>query len=161
KAYQLIEELMLLANECVATWLLERKLPAIFRVHEPPDETKLERLTTMCAELGVPLEIDDARDPNTLSSAVAGWASPPLGAVLTLLLLRSMTQAGYAVRNLGHSGLASSAYLHFTSPIRRSPDLVVHRFVHAAVLGTRVDTSAEAQRELEDAAIAASQAERR
>jgi ribonuclease R len=78
-----------------------------------------------------------------------------------MLLLRAMKQASYAVRNLGHFGLASKAYLHFTSPIRRYPDLVVHRFVHRAIQGLAIDRSEKAQGELEDAALAASTAERR
>jgi ribonuclease R len=78
-----------------------------------------------------------------------------------MLLLRSMKQAYYDVRNLGHFGLASKAYLHFTSPIRRYPDLVVHRIVHQALLAAKIDRSEEAQSELADSAMAASAAERR
>jgi ribonuclease R len=161
KAYQLIEELMLLGNEMVAEWLVEKQLPGIFRIHEAPDEKKLERLASMCAHLGVEFDADDAKDPLTLAELVKSWASHPLSNVLNMLLLRSMKQAAYDVRNLGHFGLASKAYLHFTSPIRRYPDLVVHRTVHRALLGEKIDRSAEAQKELEDAAIAASAAERR
>ncbi len=161
KAYQLIEELMLLGNEMVAEYLVEKQLPGIFRIHEAPDEKKLQKLGTMCNHLGVEFDPDAAKDPLTLAALVKSWAEHPLGNVLNMLLLRSMKQAAYDVRNLGHFGLASKAYLHFTSPIRRYPDLVVHRAVHKSVLGEKVDKSPEAQKELEDAAIAASAAERR
>ena len=161
KAYQLIEELMLLANETVAEWLVERDLPGIFRVHESPDETKLDRLVAMCAELGVEFDAEATRDPRALAEVVKTWAEHPLAQVLNMLLLRSMKQAAYDVRNLGHFGLASKAYLHFTSPIRRYPDLVVHRIVHEVLLGERVDRSGQARADLEDSAMAASTAERR
>ncbi len=161
KAYQLIEELMLLGNETVAEWLVEKQLPGIFRIHEAPDDKKLERLASMCAHLGVEFDADGAKDPLTLSALVKSWATHPLGNVLNMLLLRSMKQAAYDVRNLGHFGLASKAYLHFTSPIRRYPDLVVHRTVHRALLGEKIDKSVEGKKELEDAAISASSAERR
>jgi ribonuclease R len=160
KAYQLIEELMLLANEVVAGWLAELKVPTIYRVHGAPDETKLDRLGAMCEALGVEFDADDARDPKKLAALVRRWNEHPLAQVLNMLLLRSMKQASYSVANVGHFGLASTAYLHFTSPIRRYPDLVVHRGVHAA-LGGRVDRSADGATKLEQAALDASAAERR
>ena len=161
KAYQLIEELMLLANEMVAEWIVEKNLPGIFRIHEAPDEKKLERLVAMCAELGVPFDAEATKSTQALADVVKTWTEHPLANVLNMLLLRSMKQASYDVRNLGHFGLASKAYLHFTSPIRRYPDLVVHRVVHQALLGERIDRSQKAAEELADSALAASTAERR
>ena len=161
KAYSLIEELMLLANEVVAEWLLARKLPTIFRIHEAPDDTKLGKLGIMCKALGVEFDMEHAKDPKLLSAMLKRFADHPMVDVLNMLLLRAMKQAAYEIHNLGHFGLASKAYLHFTSPIRRYPDLVVHRSVHAAVLGQRIDTSEEATAELAEAALAASGAERR
>jgi ribonuclease R len=135
RAYQLIEELMLLANETVARWFEERNVPAIFRVHPPPDEQKLDRFAAMCESLGIAFDIEDTRDPKKLGDLLKSFSDHPLAPVLNSLLLRSMKQATYDVTNIGHFGLASKAYLHFTSPIRRYPDLVVHRIVHAFLSG--------------------------
>lgn len=133
KAYQLIEELMIFANEIVARWLLDHQLPGVFRVHLPPDPQKLEKLAAMCEVLGIDLDVEDTQTPHGLAEVLKSFADHPLSSVLNNLLLRSMKQATYDVQNLGHFGLASEAYLHFTSPIRRYPDLVVHRVVHAAL----------------------------
>ena len=166
KAYQLIEELMLFANESVARWLLERELPGVYRVHLPPDPKKLEKLAAMCEMLGVELDIEDTQTPKGLAELLKTFATHPLANVLNNLLLRSMKQATYDVSNLGHFGLASEAYLHFTSPIRRYPDLVVHRIMHAAVDGDektrkrRVNAVADPEK-LAEAATQSSIAERR
>jgi ribonuclease R len=161
KAYQLIEELMLLGNETVATWLVEKKIPGIFRIHPPPDPKKLERLGEMCEILGVPFDAEDAQDAKKLSELVKQFSAHESGSVLHMLLLRSMKQASYDRENLGHFGLASKAYLHFTSPIRRYPDLVVHRQVHRQLLGERIDRSDEGNALIEEAAALASSGERR
>ncbi len=161
KAYQLIEELMLLGNEVVATWLVEKNIPSIFRVHLPPDETKLARLAAMCKILGVEFDLEDTKEPRKLAALVKRFGEHENATVLHMLLLRSMKQATYEAENRGHFGLASTAYLHFTSPIRRYPDLVVHRAVHKVVLGQRPSTSEEALEELRESALLASQAERK
>jgi ribonuclease R len=161
KAYQLIEELMLLANEVVARYLVQKTVPTVFRVHEPPDEKKLERFAAMAEQLGIAFDVESTRDPKTLSLLLKSFADHPSAQVLNSLLLRSMKQATYDVANVGHFGLASKAYLHFTSPIRRYPDLVVHRSVHALSLGTRIEKDGAAIGLLAEAALAASQAERK
>jgi ribonuclease R len=161
KAYQLIEELMLLANEVVARYLVRETVPTVFRVHEPPDEKKLERFAAMAEQLGIAFDVESTKDPKTLSLLLKSFADHPSAAVLNSLLLRSMKQATYDVANVGHFGLASKAYLHFTSPIRRYPDLVVHRSVHALALGSHIDKDAQAIGLLGDAALTASHAERR
>ncbi len=158
KAYSLIEELMLLANEIVARWLVERKVPSVFRVHLPPDEAKLEKLSAMCALLGVEFDVAHTKEPKALAALLKEFAKHPLAGVLNSLLLRSMKQATYEVQNLGHFGLASDAYLHFTSPIRRYPDVCVHRTVHALLLGQRPSRDVE---ELSAAALLSSQNERK
>ncbi len=158
KAYSLIEELMLLANEVVARWLVERKLPSVFRVHLPPDETKLVKLSAMCSQLGVEFDVEHTKDPKALAGLLKTFAKHPLAAVLNSLLLRSMKQATYDVENLGHFGLASTAYLHFTSPIRRYPDVCVHRTVHALVLGESPQRDKEV---LSESALLSSQSERK
>ncbi len=161
KAYELIEELMLLANELVAELMTEKQVPAIYRVHLPPDEQKLGRLAAMCEVLGVSFDVEATKDPRTLQTLLASFAGHKLSSVLNSLLLRSMKQATYEPQNMGHFGLASKAYLHFTSPIRRYPDLVVHRGMHQYLLHQRIDRSDAAREALAKAALDASVAERR
>ncbi len=161
RAYQLIEELMLLANELVARWCEERGVPTIYRVHGPPDEQKLERFAAMCETLGIDFHVDDTRDPKRLGELLKSFSDHPLAPVLNSLLLRSMKQATYDVANIGHFGLASRAYLHFTSPIRRYPDLVVHRVVHEVLSGHGPRQSDRAREKLAESAMASSIAERR
>jgi ribonuclease R len=160
KAYQLIEELMLLANETCARYLVERDVPAIFRSHGQPDEAKLDRFSTMCAELGVKFEMDDALDPKRLSAFLKRLSAHPQKQVLHMLLLRAMKQAVYDVDNTGHFGLASTAYLHFTSPIRRYPDLIVHRALRDLIHDRPVDRGGPAIDALRSAAATASARER-
>lgn len=177
KAYQLIEELMIFANEVVARWLIDHSLPGVFRVHLPPDPKKLERLAAMCEILGIEFDAEETQTPKGLAQILEEFADHPSAQVLNSLLLRSMKQATYDVANLGHFGLASEAYLHFTSPIRRYPDLVVHRIVHA-VLDAHAERSDKADlsgdrhvkkalragaspETLQEAAIQSSTAERR
>jgi ribonuclease R len=161
KAYQLIEELMLLGNETVARWCQEKDIPTIYRVHAPPDEKKLDRFAAMCEALGIDFDIDDTRDPKKLGDLLKSFSDHPLAPVLNSLLLRSMKQATYDIANVGHFGLASKAYLHFTSPIRRYPDLVVHRTVHEVLSGKQPRRDGEAREKLSEAALASSLAERR
>lgn len=160
KAYRIIEELMLLANELVARYLTERGVPTIYRVHGPPDEEKLERLANACKTLGLSFSIDEAQDPKKLSALLKRTAKLPQAGVLNMLLLRSMKQAAYDIANIGHFGLASEAYLHFTAPIRRYPDIMVHRATRALLQGERIDRSASAKEELQTAATIASARER-
>ncbi|HEX7666265.1 MAG TPA: VacB/RNase II family 3'-5' exoribonuclease, partial [Polyangiaceae bacterium] len=160
KAYELIEELMLLANETVAEWMVEKKIHTIFRVHAPPDVQKIVRFAALCERLGIELDDDALEDPKKLSALLKSFADHPLAPVLNSLLLRSMKQAIYDVTNIGHFGLASKAYLHFTSPIRRYPDLCVHRAVHAELLGKTRRGDGEKEK-LAEAAMQSSHNERR
>jgi ribonuclease R len=159
-AYQLVEELMLLANERVARWLAGRKSPAVYRVHAPPDPQRLEQLGLAAQRLGVPFEAD------TLDSAlgVGRWlkriSKHPLRVALEGLLLRSLKLAQYDITNIGHFGLASEAYVHFTSPIRRYPDLLVHRLSKGLLRGQRVITDAGAIEALRAATTRTSEVER-
>ncbi len=161
KAYQLIEELMLLANEVVARWCQEREVPTIYRVHAPPDEQKLDRFARMCESLSIAFDIEDTRDPRKLGDLLKSFADHPLAPVLNSLLLRSMKQATYDIVNVGHFGLASKAYLHFTSPIRRYPDLIVHRTIHRILSGGEPRRDEASREKLAEAALASSIAERR
>ncbi|HEX3769519.1 MAG TPA: VacB/RNase II family 3'-5' exoribonuclease, partial [Polyangiaceae bacterium] len=161
KAYQLIEELMLLGNELVAQWCIRRDVPTIFRVHAAPDEKKLDRFAAMCESLSIDFDIEDTRDPKKLGDLLKSFKDHPLAPVLNSLLLRSMKQATYDTTNIGHFGLASKAYLHFTSPIRRYPDLVDHRIIHQVLLegGPRRDD--RTREKLAESALSSSIAERR
>lgn len=126
KARSLIEELMLLANRIVARHLAERGIPALFRVHEDPSEAALNKLVGALGKLGYSLEGGEP-SPKALQAIIKKAEGKPEAPVVSTLLLRSLRLARYAAENLGHFGLAAEHYLHFTSPIRRYPDLVVHR----------------------------------
>jgi ribonuclease R len=136
-AHMLVEELMILANEAVGALLAGRNRPALYRVHERPDPQAVELLLAKLADLEVPTPpvpeqltpSDAARLAARVSSRIADYAAQAGRGeeALPTLVLRALKQARYDGRNLGHSGLASRAYCHFTSPIRRYPDLVCHR----------------------------------
>lgn len=134
KARSLIEELMLLANRAVAEHLVKKGLPGLFRVHEEPLEEAYARLRTALQRLGytLPEEVDGKALQRVLLEA----KGRPEEAVVANLVLRSLRLARYAAENLGHFGLAMAHYLHFTSPIRRYPDLVVHRVLKALLRRT-------------------------
>ena len=136
-AHRLVEELMIAANEAVARLLASRRRQALYRVHERPDPEAIERLLQRLADLDVPTPASPDRLTPALAAEVAAATSEQVmdytersgrgREAFPALVLRSLKQARYDPQNLGHSGLASSAYCHFTSPIRRYPDLVVHR----------------------------------
>lgn len=129
-ARQLIEELMLLANRLVAAELRKRDLPGLFRVHEDPTGDRLETLARAVARFGYALDKDNIT-PSALQALLAQARGKPEAQLVNMLVLRSLRQARYSADNLGHFGLGFENYLHFTSPIRRYPDLVVHRVVRA------------------------------
>ncbi len=143
ESHRLIERLMILTNEQVAQRLRQERVPAIYRVHAAPDPTRIERLLEQLAALGVPtpplgrgLSAQQAGIVAAEASRLAGREARRRGHGLeayTSLVLRSLKQASYSERNSGHAGLGSDAYTHFTSPIRRYPDLVVHRALLAAL----------------------------
>jgi ribonuclease R len=128
RAHRIVEEFMLGANEAVARWFGTRELPTIYRVHGLPDEEKLQAFLALAATHGfdVPELPADPRALNALLEALQGHAQQR---AMNQLLLRAMMQAVYSPENIGHYGLAAEHYLHFTSPIRRYPDLVVHRLL--------------------------------
>ncbi len=129
-AHRLIEEFMLAANEAVATFLSERDVPLLYRIHEEPALEKLQAFQEFVAHLNYGLIIDGQEDISRqlqrLLGQVAGHAEERM---VNQVLLRSMKQARYSMENVGHFGLAAELYCHFTSPIRRYPDLVVHRIL--------------------------------
>jgi len=160
RAYSMIEELMLLANETVARFLGQKKSPGVYRIHGKPDEKKLERLGVVAKKLGVEVDLDSLSEPLGVSRFLARIQKHPRRAVLEMLLLRSLKQAVYDINNVGHFGLASEAYVHFTSPIRRYPDVEVHRAVKHLIRGGKPDTSESALEALGSAATRASTRER-
>ncbi|MGC4090722.1 MAG: VacB/RNase II family 3'-5' exoribonuclease [Polyangiaceae bacterium] len=160
RAYSMVEELMLLANEVVARWLGERKSPAVYRVHSKPDEAKLERLSEVAEKLGVELDLDALQTAQGVSRWLAKIQKHPRRQVLEMLLLRSLKQATYDTKNMGHFGLASDAYVHFTSPIRRYPDILVHRAVKHLLRGNKPKNAPDALEALAESAQLSSERER-
>lgn len=160
RAYQLVEEMMLLANELVASWLGKRHCPAVYRVHGKPDEQKLERLGNAAVALGAPFDFETMREPVGVSRWLESIRSHAAREVLEGLLLRSLKQAVYDTVNIGHFGLASVSYVHFTSPIRRYPDLLVHRAVKQLLRGGTPDLTPSAIEKLREGATHSSFRER-
>lgn len=132
--HRLIEEFMILVNESIAQLAKKKKLPFIYRIHEAPDRDRFERLREFVAGFGLKLPKDGNRSPAALQKLLAAVEGRPEETVVSTLTLRSMKQARYSAEWQEHFGLGSRAYTHFTSPIRRYPDLVVHRIVRAALL---------------------------
>ena len=136
----LIEDFMIAANECVATHIYFMNLPFIYRVHEVPKEEKIRSFLGFIGSLGyqVPGDIKDTR-PTTMQRLLKFLKDKKEFKILSSLLLRSMQKAVYKPENLGHYGLASKCYTHFTSPIRRYPDTTVHRLLHTYLFDGKID----------------------
>ena len=134
EAHRIIEECMLAANVCAAKFLIEDNIDGLFRNHECPSEEKLENLRNFLAEFGLSLQGGNKPTPKDYRDLVEKVSSRPEAHLLQTVLLRSMQQAVYSNKNLGHFGLAYDAYTHFTSPIRRYPDLIVHRAIKTKLI---------------------------
>jgi ribonuclease R len=126
-AHRLIEECMILANVAVAQALEKARVPSLYRVHGQPEAEKLERLTSTLSALGIDARIPERVSTRDLQAIARRVGSAPERAFVESLVVRAMPQAVYQPTNIGHFGLALTHYAHFTSPIRRYPDLVVHR----------------------------------
>ncbi|MDO5654276.1 MAG: ribonuclease R [Brachymonas sp.] len=152
-AHKLIEEAMLAANVCAADFILQGKQPGLYRVHEGPTPEKVEILRNYLRTMGIAASVSDEPTPRELSTIAEATKDRPDAEQIHMMLLRSMQQAIYSPYNSGHFGLAYEAYTHFTSPIRRYPDLLVHRVIKAILRGEKyhlpvLPTPGEAQEKL-------------
>jgi ribonuclease R len=136
-AHRIIEECMLAANVCAGNLLAERKQPVLYRVHDVPAADKVAALREFLAELGLQLPGGEIPQPKDYARLLERIRKRPDFGLLQTILLRSLKQAMYSPSNVGHFGLAFDAYVHFTSPIRRYPDLLVHRAIKAQLSNKR------------------------
>jgi ribonuclease R len=164
QAHLLIEDCMLAANEAVAETLAKARRPVLYRIHQYPDLTKLDTFTDAAKALGLHLPQSEV-NPGWFALVIAQAKGSPTEYIVNNLLLRTMQQARYSPENAGHFGLAADFYLHFTSPIRRYPDLVAHRVLHAMLLGASAETGRlpfpEEGKNLVEAGVYLSQCERK
>jgi len=138
-AHRLIEECMLAANVCAGNFIAERGQPVLYRVHEVPAEDRVAALRDFLAELGLQLPGGAIPRPKDYAQVLERIRTRPDFNLLQTILLRSLKRAVYTPQNVGHFGLAFDAYVHFTSPIRRYPDLLVHRALKAILAGKKYD----------------------
>ena len=136
-AHRIIEECMLAANVCASDFLAERGHPALYRIHEGPTEEKLKRLRDFLKEFGLDLGGGNSPKAGDYAKLLAKIKNRPDLQLLQTVMLRSLRQAVYSPDNVGHFGLAYESYTHFTSPIRRYPDLLIHRAIKAVLGGER------------------------
>jgi ribonuclease R len=135
-AHRLIEECMLAANVCASDFLQSRRQPCLYRIHEGPTPEKLEALRNFLKEFGLGLGGGDEPTARDYALLLDGIKTRPDAQLLQTVMLRSLRQAMYSPDNVGHFGLSYEHYTHFTSPIRRYPDLLVHRSIKAVLAGT-------------------------
>jgi len=145
EAQHLIEECMLSANQAVASYLTTRNLPGIYRVHDAPERDTLEKLAEVARHLGFEVS-KDIENHETIQAMIEAFRETPFEKGLTMLLLRSMQKAIYQDHQTPHYGLGFDDYLHFTSPIRRYPDLMVHRILKTFVFNDAPRKEKEALR---------------
>jgi ribonuclease R len=138
-AHKVIEECMLAANVCAADLLIRHKHPGTYRIHASPTEEKLTQVRTFLKQVGLNLAGGDKPSAGDYADLMKQVKERPDAALLQTMLLRSMQQAVYSPDNIGHFGLAYEAYAHFTSPIRRYPDLLTHRAIKAILLGKKYE----------------------
>ena len=136
-AHRIIEECMITANVCAARFLARHKMPTLYRVHERPQEEKLAALNEFLEPLGLKLENPEVPEPRHFSNLLNEAAERRESSLIQTVVLRSLPQAVYTPGNAGHFGLALDQYAHFTSPIRRYPDLLVHRAIRYVLSGAK------------------------
>jgi len=160
-AHKLIEEFMILANVSAAKFLLKNNMPALYRVHGTPKEAKIEGLKEFLAELGLSLGGGENPGSGDYAELLEQIQDRPDAHLVQTVLLRSLQQAVYTPDNNGHFGLAHEAYAHFTSPIRRYPDLLVHRAIRHIVRGNKADSYSYTENAMRALGEHCSQTERR
>ncbi len=160
-AHRLIEECMIVANVEAARFLKRHKMPALYRVHAQPDEERVLELKRFLATRGLALETDGELDPMRLARLLKQVQPRPDAAMLEGMIIRSLAQAVYQPENIGHFGLALGEYAHFTSPIRRYPDLLVHRAIRHVLEGGTAESFAHPPREMDVLGQECSMRERR
>ncbi|CAN5176478.1 ribonuclease R [soil metagenome] len=148
-AHRLIEECMIAANVQAAKFLRRHRIPTLFRVHDQPDADRVDHLRLFLASLGLKLPKRETLEPADFSAVLRDAAGRPDAALIDTVILRSMAQARYQPKNIGHFGLALPEYAHFTSPIRRYPDLLVHRGIRHALGGGGGDAFSYGYRDME------------
>lgn len=160
-ATKIIEDFMLLANETVAEEYFWREVPFLYRTHETPDDDKIKKLSTFINNFGYHIHVGNEVRPKEVQKLLAKVEGTPEEALISRLALRSMKQAKYTPENTGHFGLAAKYYTHFTSPIRRYPDLQIHRIIKENIHG-RLDKRVEHyEKILPEVAMQSSTMERR
>ncbi|MGV3050984.1 ribonuclease R [Streptococcus hyovaginalis] len=161
-AERMIESFMLAANECVAEHFARKDLPFIYRIHEEPKVEKLQKFIDYASVFGVQIQGTASKiTQSALQDFMAKIEGQPGSEVLSMMLLRSMQQARYSEHNHGHYGLAAEYYTHFTSPIRRYPDLLVHRMIREYAKGATVEKQDHFASVVPELATSSSQLERR
>lgn len=160
-AEKIIEECMLAANETVAEHTFRKKIPSLYRVHEIPDSEKIETLNRLLAHFSLHIAANKNKNPQPkdFQKILEKVKNTPAEKVISNFALRTMQQARYSTENLGHFGLAAKFYTHFTSPIRRYPDLIVHRMLRASLENPQEISKLE--KKLDEAAKISSERERR
>lgn len=133
EAEMMIEDAMIAANETVARFLRDTGHTSVYRVHDHPDEEKLNALKRLIMIMGLPIQIPKDPEPKDIQKLLEEVKGQDIEAVIQVMTLRSLPQACYSTENNGHFGIASECYTHFTSPIRRYPDLMVHRLIRQAL----------------------------
>lgn len=159
-SHEMIEQFMVLANESVAAVMTERKMPFVYRVHEKPSPEKAADFAVFLREAGVQARFDPENvTPEDYQSVLLSLENSPVSSVVNRVMLRSMMKAVYSPENLGHFGLASECYCHFTSPIRRYPDLCIHRIIKESLIRPE-ETKSKFKNYVREAAVKSSECER-
>jgi ribonuclease R len=160
-AHRIIEECMIAANVEAARFLEKQKIPTLYRVHAPPEEDRLGTLKEFLAAFGLSLPTRERLEPKHLSALVREVSGRPDADLIETVILRSMSAAAYQPDNIGHFGLALERYAHFTSPIRRYPDLLVHRAIRHLLRGGQPADFTHGKQEMEGLGRHCSATERR
>ena len=159
-SHEMIEQFMVLANESVATLMTEKKVPFVYRVHESPSPEKARDFAAFLSDAGVKAEFDpECVTPADYQKLLCSLEDSPVYPLVNRVMLRSMMKAVYSPENVGHFGLASDCYCHFTSPIRRYPDLTIHRVIKDALVNPEA-AKAKYSSVVREAAIQSSERER-